>query len=147
MKSRIVYRRSIFPADIETVFRLLKSLDTLQYIARPYASFKPVDGVDGIVWNEGRTFRFRFRLFCLIPFGTHTIHVIRFAKSGIYTEESNTHVPVWNHKIELQPTADGRTAYSDEVEISAGWKTCFVLIWARLFYRHRQKKWVKMLRG
>lgn len=141
-----VYRQSVFPAHIDTIFRLLKDLKTLQYIAKPYASFEPLDGNGHMVWEEGQTISFRFRIFCLIPFGIHTIHVLRFSKDGIFTKESNTHVPVWNHRIEIKALSDGRTSYTDEVEIGAGWKTLFVYGWATCFYAHRQKKWIRLLR-
>ena len=41
----------------------------------------------------------------------------------------------------VQPTADGRTRYSDEVLIEAGLLTCFVWAFAQWFYRHRQRRW------
>ena len=41
---------------------------------------------------------------------------------------------------------DGTTDYSDEVEINAGWKTIFVYWWAKSFYSHRQRKWLKLLK-
>lgn len=64
---------------------------------------------------------YQFKLFGLIPFGIHTIKVIRFGlEEGIFTKESNQHVPVW--------------------------KTVFVYLWAVCFDSHRQKKWIKMLK-
>ena len=145
MKTRTVYKKSVFPADIDTVSSLLKKLNTLQYIAKPYASFSPVNGSGSICWKEGQTESFRFKLFCLIPYGVHTIHIIDFSKDGICTNESNPHVPVWNHRIRLNALADGTTEYSDEVEIGAGWKTSLVWAWANLFYSHRQRRWIKLL--
>lgn len=70
------------------------------------------------------------------------IHVIDFSRHSIYTNESNTHVPVWNHKILLNALPDGTTEYSDEVEIGVGWKTIFVWLWAKCFYSYRQKRWM-----
>lgn len=147
MKTKEVYRKSILPADIDCVFSLLKSLKTLQYIAKPYASFTPIDGDSNVCWKKGQKVLFNFKMFCLIPYGVHTIHVIDFSKDCIYTNESNTHVPVWNHRIRLKAMPDGSTEYSDEVEIGAGWKTGFVWLWARSFYAHRQRKWMKLLEG
>lgn len=145
MKTKTVYRKSIFPADIDRVYSLLQKLRMLQYIARPYASFSPVDGDSDIRWERGQTTAFRFRLFCLIPFGIHTIRVKSFSKQDIYTHESNTYVPVWNHRIRLRSLPGSRTEYSDEVEIGAGWKTVFIWLWAKCFYAHRQRKWIKYL--
>lgn len=124
MKTKMVCRKSIFPADIGRVFSLLKKLETLQYIAKPYASFTPVNGT-----------------------GNHTIHVVEFSRDGIYTNESNTHVPVWNHRIILNTLPDERTEYSDEVEIGAGWKTGVVWLWAKLFIHTGRKSGRNSLQG
>lgn len=147
MKHRVVLKTSIFPAPREVVWEKLQELATLQFIAKPFASFLPPDGAADIVWEEGRTFAFSFRLFCLIPFGTHTIRVNRFQKAAyqVATQESNPHVPVWNHRIVLKEAGKNRTEYTDEVELYAGWKTPFVYLWAACFYAHRQRKWRKLL--
>lgn len=129
------------------VWEKLQQLTTLQYIAKPFASFLPLGKVSDFIWEEGRTFQFDFKLFCFITFGIHTIHVVKFQKASyeVYTHEENTNVPVWNHKIVLKKMDNNRTEYTDEVEIYAGWKTLFVYFWANLFYAHRQKKWLKLL--
>ncbi|MBP3541132.1 MAG: hypothetical protein J6K72_04865 [Clostridia bacterium] len=122
-------------------------LSTLQHIARPYATFQPVDRSDDLKWQPGEVYRFRFQLFGALPLGIHTIRVMRFDQAAgiIYTEESNSHVPVWNHKIILKPINHNHTGYTDEVEIHAGRKTPFVCLWAKLFYAHRQRKWIRLL--
>ena len=145
MKTKTVKKTSIFPANTRVVFRELQKLSTLQYIAAPYASFTPTDGTVDLLWEAGRTFSFRFRIFGVIPYGTHVIHVRRFDENGIYTNEGNEHVLIWNHRIMLEATDDGRTEYTDEVEIGAGWKTTAVWLWAKAFYAHRQRKWIKLL--
>ena len=141
----IVQRTSVFPADRDAVFQRLRRLSTLQTIAAPYAGFEPV-GDGAPTWEVGGTSAYRFRLFGFLPFGTHTIHIVRFDPDGVSSREGNEHVPVWNHDIRLRPLADGRTEYTDRVEIHAGWKTFFVWLWARAFYAHRQRKWIRLLR-
>ena len=141
----IVQRTSVFPADRDTVFQKLRQLSTLQTVAAPYATFEPVRGA-ATVWAVGSTSAYRFRLFGVIPFGTHTIHIVRFDPDGISSREGNEHVPVWNHDIRLRPLDDGHTEYTDRVEIHAGWKTPFVWLWAEAFYAHRQRKWIRLLR-
>lgn len=89
----IVKKTSIFPAPKETVFQKLQQLETLQYIAWPYATFKPI-GKAVPIWTVGSTSAYRFRLFGLIPFGTHTIHIVRFDPDGVSSREGNEHVPV-----------------------------------------------------
>jgi len=100
---KTVKKTSIFPVSKKKVFAKLLKLSTLQYIAYPYATFTPLDGTDNMSWEVGSTSRFKFRLFGFIPFGTHTINVIRFGSDeGIYTHEGNEHVPTWNHEIILE---------------------------------------------
>ena len=141
----IVQKTSVFPVPKETVFSRLQQLETLQYIAKPYATFEPVGEVSN-VWTVGSTSSYRFRLFGFIPFGTHTIRIIRFDPDGVSSREGNEHVPVWNHDISLEITDSDHTRYTDRVEIQAGWKTFFVWFWANAFYAHRQRRWVRILK-
>lgn len=141
-----VRRTSVFPAGREAVFEKLRHLETLQFIAAPYAAFEPA-GEAVSVWTAGSRCSFRFRLFCFIPFGVHTIHIVQMDQDGIRSREGNRHVPVWNHWIRLRPLDREHTEYTDEVEIRAGWKTVFVWLWARAFYAHRQRKWIRMLKA
>ena len=141
----IVQKTSVFPASRNTVFQKLQQLETLQFIARPYAAFEPVNNGKHI-WTVGSTSAYRFRLFGVIPFGTHTIHILRFDPDGVSSHEGNEHVPVWNHEIWLVEKDENHTQYTDRVEIHAGWKTALIWLWARAFYAHRQKKWIRLLK-
>ena len=140
-----VKKTSIFPASKDAIFQKIKKPETLQYIAKPYAAFEPVSNTENGSWMVGSTSSYRFRLFGIIPFGTHTIHIVRFDPDGIISRENNEHVPVWNHNITMVSLDDDHTEYTDRVEIHAGWKTVFVWLWANLFYAHRQKKWIRLL--
>ena len=70
-----VEKMSVFPASRDEVFKRLQHLETLQYIAAPYATFEPVDANAPATWGSGSTSSYRFKLFGLIPFGTHTIRI------------------------------------------------------------------------
>lgn len=148
MKNRVLTKTTLLPAEKDVIFRRMKQLKTLQYIASPYATFIPVSGENDLIWEEGQTLSFHFKLFGVIPFGVHTIHVNRFCEETceVDTSEYNPHVPVWNHHIYLTEAGGDGVQYTDEVELNAGWKTPFVYLWACAFYRHRQKKWLKLLR-
>ena len=141
----IVQRTSVFPAGRDTVFHKLRQLSTLQAVAAPYATFEPVQDA-ATAWAVGGTSAYRFRLFGCIPFGTHTIRILRFNPEKISSREGNRHVPVWNHDILLVPADENHTEYTDRVEIRAGWKTIFIWLWAKAFYAHRQRKWIRLLR-
>ena len=134
------------PATPDAVWEKLQNISTLQYIASPFASFKPLDN-QPFVWSEGNEFKFRLKVCGVLPMGVHTIRVVAFDKKTltIYTNEGNKYVPVWNHRIILVKQGDA-TDYTDEVEIYAGWKTPFTVLWSKVFYRHRQRKWIKLLR-
>ena len=99
------------------------------------------------VWTAGSESSFCFRLFGIIPYGIHTIRVVRVDPGGISSRKSNPHVPVWNHDISLVATDERHTEYIDRVEIHAGWETFFIWLWANAFYRHRQRKWIELLEG
>ncbi len=147
-KSKIVRKTSVFPASRSKVFEMLSGFKILSEKASPYIKFRPVGNKKDFVWKEGETFDFKAKLFGFIPFGTHSINVIEFKEDGrIYTNEKNTYVPVWNHEIILKDLSDSKTEYTDNVEIYAGWKTFFVYTWAKSFYSHRQKKWIKILKS
>jgi hypothetical protein len=141
----IVWKSSVFPASRETVFEKLQQMETLRYIAKPYATFEPI-GEAVSTWTVGSTSAYLFRLFGVIPYGTHKIHILRFDRDGVSSHEGNEYVPVWNHDIMIEPIDANHTRYTDSVEIQAGWKTMFVWLWASAFYRHRQRKWIRLLK-
>jgi len=141
----IVQKTSVFPASRDVVFQKLQRLETLQTIAKPYATFEPLDNT-ATAWIVGSKSSYRFMLFGLIPFGIHTIRIVRLDPEGISSREGNRHVPVWNHDILLVPIDENHTEYTDRVEIKAGWKTIFIWLWAKAFYAHRQTKWIRLLK-
>ena len=140
-----VRKTSTFPAKRDVIFGKLQELSTLQYIAAPYATFTPLNPEPDMTWAVGISSSYRFRLFGFIPFGTHTIRIERFDRDAVSSKEHNEHVPVWNHKIYLKDKG-GQTDYTDEVDIDAGWKTDIIWLWAKAFYAHRQRKWIKLLK-
>jgi hypothetical protein len=61
----------------------------------------------------------------------------------IATQERSALVRRWDHVIEVREV-DGRTVYSDTIEIEAGLLTLPVRIFAEFFYRHRQRRWRRL---
>lgn len=141
----IVKKSSVFPASRDVIFEKLQKLETLQYIAEPYATFESVGAAEP-VWTVGSSSAYRFRLFSVISFGTHKIHIVRFDPEGVSSREGNEHVSVWNHDITMIPRDENHTEYTDQIEIRAGWKTPFIWLWANAFYAHRQRKWIRLLK-
>ena len=141
----VIRKSSVFPAPREEVYTHLQRLETLRYIASPYATFTPVENNNDFSWSEGAVSSYHFKLFGFIPFSIHTIRIEKFDQSGIQSREHNKHVPVWDHLIILEDLGN-QTKYTDEVEIHAGWKTVFIWLWAKAFYAHRQRKWIRLLK-
>ncbi len=137
---------SCFPASTSTVYENLQFLSTLQYITYPLALFSLIDDTD-VKWQKDKIFSFHLKIFGFLDFGIHTINFIDLSESPLFisTEESNKYVTVWNHQIIVKSLADNKSLYCDKVEIKAGWKTPFVLLFAYFFYSYRQKRWLKLL--
>ncbi len=138
---------SEFPAAAPEIWSRLTKVETLQYIAAPYATFEPLSPADANTWSAGSTRHYRLNIFRIIPIGVHTIHVRKFDEAAhyVFTEESNRRVPAWNHTITIEPIHEHKSRYTDIVEIDAGLLTGLVCFWSKLFYRHRQKKWIELL--
>ena len=51
----------------------------------------------------------------------------------------------WNHLIRIEPEGAG-SRYTDEIEIGAGPLTPLISLYAKLFYRYRQRRWRKLAR-
>jgi hypothetical protein len=116
----------------------------LREVIRPLFRFVPVDPPQlPERWPEAAILHLRGYLFGIIPIGTHNIFIERIdpAAREIQSREAGGLVRRWDHLICIRPTGDGRTLYSDEVIIEAGWLTLFVWLFAQWFYRHRQRRW------
>jgi len=50
-----------------------------------------------------------------------------------------------DHRIIIHDEPNGKTRYSDDVEIEAGLLTPFVWLFSQAFYRHRQRQWQKLV--
>jgi hypothetical protein len=140
--------QSILDCPPEKVWAQLQTSALLREIIRPLMRFRSLDVPDAERWAQGGTFHFRIYLFGVIPLGRHTIFIERMdpAAGEIQSREHTALVRHWDHLIRLGPTPDGRTLYSDEVEIRAGLLTPLVWLFAQWFYRHRQRRWRRIAR-
>jgi hypothetical protein len=91
----------------------------------------------------GRAYKLR-----VAPLGRHTIRFERVdpALREIATREHNAFVRQWDHVASVRETRDGRTRYSDAIEINAGLLTPLVWLFAQVFYRHRHRRWRRVAR-
>jgi hypothetical protein len=52
----------------------------------------------------------------------------------------------WDHWIAIEPERRG-TRYTDTVHIDAGLLTPLIVAFARIFYRHRQRRWRRLAKS
>jgi hypothetical protein len=141
--------QSVFDCPPERVWEELQTSALLRKVTWPFVRFRSLDP-DGIPerWTEDSAYHFRCYVFGLIPLGKHTIFMERVdpVAHEIQSREHDTLVRRWDHLIRIRSTPDGRSLYSDEVEISAGPLTPLVWAFAQWFYRHRQRRWRRIAR-
>lgn len=143
-----VFVESVLPATAESVWAALQRTETLQRVAAPVLHFRPAEpGGLPARWSEGCEATLRLFLFGVLPLGRHTIRIamVDQVRGEIHTRETGLMTPVWNHTIRIAPLGAQATRYSDEVEIRAGLRTPLVWLFARFFYRHRQRRWRELL--
>jgi hypothetical protein len=139
-----VYLESVLDCPAEKIWDEVQKSSLLLEVIHPLARIVPVDAPEFPErWIEGTTVRCRLYLFGIIPMGTRSILFERIddAAREIQTREYDPLISRWDHRIRVKPADDGRTHYSDEIAIQAGRLTLFVWLFARWFYRHRQKRW------
>jgi hypothetical protein len=144
-----VHVECVLPCPAEKAWDVVQRPALLLEVVRPLLGLAPVDAPRFPErWVEGSTVRCRSYLFGLIPFGVRTIFLERIdpAAGEIQTREHDRSIRRWDHLIRVRPAGEGRTRYSDEVVIEAGWATFLVWLFARWLYRHRQRRWREVAR-
>ena len=118
---------------------------TLVRVARGMLGFAGSDSFPE-EWREGHALKTRLLFFHLIPSWRHNLRVVKIdeEKREIVSNESGGPVRRWNHLIRVEPTRDGRSRYTDEIDIDAGLLTPFVWGFASVFYRYRQMRWRRL---
>ena len=99
-------------------------------------------------WRAVKTVAGWVFLFGVIPFSRHTLHVqsIDDAAMTLSSREGGGLLRRWNHDIIVTATGNSRCNYRDRIDIDAGVFTPLVLLYARWFYRTRQRRWRALAR-
>jgi len=141
------------PCDVETAWAHLRTTRLLHYVARPLLRFDPVEPpVLPAEWQPGR-YLVALRLFGVLPLGTQWIDIEIPAEERrpdgpihrVRDRGSSALLSTWDHRITLGPTPGGGCLYRDDVEIRAGLLTPTIWLFARLFFRHRQRRWRRLV--
>ncbi len=138
---------TIFDAPPDRVWAELRKSALLDHVAAPLLKFKPIDPpAKPAEWGSGR-YLVGLWFLGLLPLGRQWI-VTSFEADpdrpdhySLRDNGSGQLVKRWDHWIFLEPTDDGRTRYTDRVDIGAGFLTPGIWLFAQVFYRHRQARW------
>ena len=130
--------------DINKAWNNIKTPALLEFVSKGMINFKHLDGDFPTQWEVGQTYRFMTRVFGFMPFGgIHYLFVAQLDDKNyiLSTKEWDNGAKIWNHTISLSDLGDGKINYEDSIIIYAGMMTGFVASFAKLFYKHRQKRW------
>ena len=152
------YSHSIDMAIVERSTRLEASADAVWAAVKTPAAFRavtrrllsiPVIGDRSDEWREGETVVGWVFLFGLLPFSRHHLHVAQIDESTrtLRSREFGGLITTWNHDIEVMPFDTTSCLYRDRIEIEAGVVTPLIVIFARWFYRLRQRRWRALAKG
>lgn len=150
----IVKQSSIFNASPERIWQETLTTRLLHYVASPLIKFIPIKAESlPTMWKKGK-YAVDMKLFGLFPFGRQSIVI-----APPREEEKNGHqyamlddghgqwITKWRHFITIDDAGDGKTLYTDEVEVQAGTFTFFVWLFATIFFWHRQRRWQQLIRN
>ena len=129
----------------------LQSTAVFRHITAPLVRFHRPGGAPWPAhWSPG-DLRVQMWLLGLLPMGPQTVRISIEAPAqagGWPTLRDNGEGALmrrWDHRITLQALPDGRTLYTDDIEVVARhlpWlMTPLSAAFAQLFYRHRQRRW------
>lgn len=145
----IVKVKSVFDCTPSTVWNEVQTSKLLMEIIAPVLRLVPVAGKSfPDRWSAGMTVVSRVFKFGFLPLGRHTLRFERVDHRNrqIQTREHSWLMRRWDHLISVGETLDGRTQYTDVVELDAGLATPLVWLFAQLYYRHRHRRWRRIVR-
>jgi len=133
----------------ELIWEVVQSPQTLEYVAAPIIMFEPLrPSKFPSIWSTGN-YLVRLKFLGLIPLGfqwiqlsfpnrktSDTTHLYKLRDKGFGKLAKR-----WDHLITIKLTGDGKTQYTDQVDIEAGRWTLFLWIFSQVLFRHRQRRW------
>ena len=142
----IVKEVSIFDCDANRLFNEVMHSKSLFYVTKPLVKF--IETSEYPIpkkWRDGK-YLVKVKLLGIIPFAQQWI-VIRTdeARCHLLDDGYSRLIKRWHHDIYVVEIGGNKVLYIDLVDIRAGLLTPFVYLYACVFYRHRQKRWRKLI--
>ena len=139
---------SVFDCDSEELFMEIKRTKSLIYITKPLVKFVQLpEHPLPELWEEGK-YLVKMYILRFIPFGKQWI-VISIDNNKLHIRDNGYSklIKKWDHNIYLKDIGNNKTLYADTIDINAGVLTIFVVLFASIFYRCRQKRWNKLIKN
>ena len=148
----IVERTSLFPCSPQQCFEEVQTPRLMQHIASPLVRFMPIEPKSLPDRWEEREYLVSVCLFGFLPMGRQWVNISARDRSNeigrFYVELRDNGrgalMSKWDHLITIQASGQG-CSYTDRVEVKAGILTPFVWLFAWFFYRHRQRRWQRLV--
>lgn len=145
---QIVERSTLLAASADAVWAAVKTPSAFRFVTRRLLVMPVIRSRSG-EWREGETVVGWVFLFGFLPFSRHHLHIARIDDSTrtLSSREFGGLIAMWNHDIEVVPVDSATSRYTDRIEIEAGFMTPVIALYARWFYRMRQRRWKALSRG
>ncbi len=140
--ARTIRRATLLDAPADLVWAAVRTPQAFRFVTRGLVDWRPIRERTE-PWCEGEEATGWLLLGGIVPFSRHRIRVERLDDHErlLRSEESGGAIRAWRHDIVVEPADDGRTRYTDVIEIDAGPLTAFVAAFAWVFYGVRQHRW------
>ena len=136
---------TVIPMDIDKAWGNVQTPELLQFVAKGMIHFKSVSEKFPKKWEVGKTYGAKMRIFGFIPFGgIHYLNILAIDSKNhtIATKEWDSGAKVWDHEVKMKAIGTDAIHYKDTIVIYGGILTALITAFARLFYKHRQKRWL-----
>lgn len=143
-----VERTTVLEASADAVWAAVKTPSAFRTVTRGLLAM-PVIRRRQDEWREDETVVGWVFLFGFLPFSRHHLHVasIDDATRTLRSREFGGSIRGWNHDIEVVPIDAMTCRYRDQIEIDAGIVTPLIVLYAKWFYRMRQRRWRALAKG
>jgi|SRR5262245_10380330 len=142
-----VERSSDFERPASIIAELLFSPETMRHLLRPVVRVKPRSPERlPARWEVGR-YQVSMWLLGFIPLGRQDIVITeivadpRAGRWGFHDDGCGSLIRRWDHRGILVALPEGRTRYTDRVEIEAGLMTPAAWLFAKLVFAWRHHRW------
>ena len=147
-----IERSVLLPCAPQRCFEAVQTPRLLEYVAKPMLRFVPLAPSTWPVRWESRAYLVAVRFLGLLPIGRQWVNISwrdRSQEFGHFYVElrddgRGTLMSKWDHLITIEACGEG-SRYTDCVEVQAGLLTPLVWLFAWCFYRHRQRRWHKLV--